>query len=84
MVHECGQMDIIDSESNQSIHTFDDQSKYEMQESKLYMYHGDHVVSKARQLSDAVTPPALTRHEIIDNIIPRINCQESRMDNLIV
>jgi hypothetical protein len=46
LVHECGQMAIIDSESNQSI--FENQSKSEMQESMLFMVHCDTVAYKAR------------------------------------
>ena len=78
LVHECGQMVIIDSESNQSI--FENQSESEMQESMLYSVHCDTVAYKARQSLDAVTPIADKRHETID-IIPRINCQKSGMDH---
>ena len=78
LVHECDQMAIIDSESNQSI--FENQSESEMQESMLYSVHCDTVAYKARQSLDAVTPIADKRHETID-IIPQINCQKSGMDH---
>jgi len=76
LVDECGQMDIIDAEANQSIRMFDNQSHSEIQESISYQFHCDQIAYKARQSFD--TPPALTRDKMI---IPRIHHQESRMDN---